>query len=219
MKHDFLKRQIAPLKTVPRTDCGCVDCQKAALYSDQFKKRIAPYQGADNSVFGNHVNIDHVNIDHADQGHGEDDSKLSYYLNSLIVAKKPVKIWTLPGASKGGKVKTTILPGESVGKVYSWVMDKNGTTPWLILVDALTPSNEVATAKVIGYTPFFEGLFDKQIATKTSSGKAFVDSQNKSDSINLNPFPALQDFLGAYKWYFIAVIIVIMLAVFLKFKN
>ena len=214
MKHDFLKRQIAPLKKVPHTDCGCVDCQKAALYSEQFKKRFAPYQGADNSVFGNHVQVDH-----ADQGHGEDDSKLSYYLNSLIVAKKPVKIWSLPGVSKGGVVKSTILPGESVGKVYSWVMDKNRITPWLILVDALTPSNEISTAKIIGYTPFFEGLFDKQIAVKTSSGKAFVDAQNKSDSINLNPFPALQDFLGAYKWYFITIIIVIMIAVFLKLKN
>ena len=50
MKHDFLKRQIAPLKTITRGgDCDCIECQKSDAFNQQYANRMKPFDtGTDN---------------------------------------------------------------------------------------------------------------------------------------------------------------------------
>lgn len=221
MKHDFRitdnKVHLAPLKTVPHTACGCIEHQKAALYSEQLRKRMLPYTDIQRGVkVSNHFLAEN---DHADQDFGEDSDRISYYLDSLLIAKKPIKIWSLPGASKGGTVKNIVPVGGSVGKIYSWVKDKNGIDIWLQLVAPETPSDKVGTAPIIGYTPFFEGYFDKGIATSTSSGKKFVDEMTAISDDSGFSLPSFGNLLGSMKWYLIAILAIIMLAVFLRIKG
>lgn len=147
-------------------------------------------------------------IDNADKAYGEDDSLISYYLDSILVALKPVKIWTLPGASKGGKVIKTIPVGSTVGKLDSWVMDKNGKDIWIILVDA--------AGKKIGYTPFLTGYFDRQIAAQTSSGKAFIEKQKALDNAPLFNTDSLNNIFGDLKTVALLFVIVMIVALFYR---
>jgi len=141
---------------------------------------------------------------HVDQGYGEDDSKLDYYLDSILIAKKPAKIFSLPGASMpGSKVLRGVRPGDKIGKLLGWVKDKkNPKGIWLQLYDHA------------GYVFLVPGLFDKQTAKETSSGKKFVDAETKADKITFAPqIDAIKSFtldFGAYiKWVLILIVIII----------
>lgn len=144
----------------------------------------------------------------------EDSKKLSYYLNSSLVALKPVKIWSAAGVKKGGKVINIIPIGGNVGKIYSWVKDANGAI-WLQLVD--NSATDVSKARIIGYTPFFTGYFDKGIAVETSSGKAIERRQAETSGLNLS----IPEFtLPLYvKLALGGVIILVLIVLFIKLKK
>ena len=52
MRHDFLKRQIAPLKTIPKVgNCDCLECQKSSAFNQQYARRMHPFDnGTDFTV-------------------------------------------------------------------------------------------------------------------------------------------------------------------------
>jgi hypothetical protein len=155
-------------------------------------------------------------MNHADKGYGEDDSKLSYYLNSHLVATKPLNIWTRPGASIGGKIKETIPVGGNVGYIYSWVRDKKTPKGSWIILSSVSGSNP----KIIGYIPIqYLSKIDKGIATESSSGKKFTEEMKAADATNLSvPTPVI-DFMGKAKWYIIGMLFIILVAVFLRIKG
>ena len=140
--------------------------------------------------------------------YGQDPARISYYLNSVLLALKPVKIWSNAGVARGGVVKYTVQAGNKIGRIYSWVKDANGFL-WLQLVAPDTPDNKMETAKLIGYTPFLEGYFDKDLARQTALGTSII---NKQESIkNLDTpfdFSILSGFLNKIIMYVIIAVVI-----------
>lgn len=147
-----------------------------------------------------------------------DRTKIGFYLDGILLALKPTKVWTLPGVKKGGVVKYTVSPGVQIGRIYSWTKDANGAT-WLQLVDPSTPANKVNTAKIIGYTPFIPDQFDKETVFKTSSGKRIEDVQKKIEEMPTFSTSPLLSFGKKLKWIIIGVIVLMVLTLFTKLKS
>ena len=225
MKHDFRTRTLAPLKTVPKDlPCNCIECQKSAMFNTQRRNRMKGYgNNADNSAVKFVETGHNQTADHADNMYGESDKSPSYYLDTVITALKPVKIWTLPGASKGGVVKKAISANQVVGTVSDFVKDKNGVDYWFILKEG-------------GYTPFLDGYFDKvavsdQVAIQEAAKKTKIDQaaqvrmQNNTSALYQagkkleNAIPNFDDLFGELKWVLFGILAIVMLAVFLRIKG
>lgn len=176
------------VKTNHFENCKCMDC----LESQSSQKY--------NPAFYNQIN-------YADQGYGENDNDPGYYLGSTLKALKKVDLWSLPGASIGGKKVRTINPGETVGVVDTYVLDKiNPTQIWWRFKDGT-------------YTPHFTGYFDKELAAVTSSGAAHVAAATKANEINLaGALPDFSSLLPSLKWVLIGVVVIVVGLVVLKFK-
>lgn len=143
---------------------------------------------------------------------------LAYYLDGILLALKPTRVWTLPGIKKGGVVKYTVQPGVQVGRIFSWVKDVNGAT-WLQLVDPSTKQGDVNKAKIIGYTPFVPGQFDKNTVYQTSSGKKLDDERERIENMSTFNWKGFLSFGKKLKWLIIAVIIFMVLSLVVKLKS
>lgn len=147
-----------------------------------------------------------------------DRTQIGFYLDGILLALKPTKVWTLPGVKKGGIVKYTVNPGHQVGRIFSWVKDSNGAT-WLQLVDPSTPANKVNTAKIIGYTPFIPDQFDKDMVYKTSSGKLIEDTQKRIEEMPTFATAPIFSFARKLKWLIIGVVAFLVLSLIVKLKS
>lgn len=82
----------------------------------------------------------------------------AYYLDSTLVAKKPVTLYQSP--SDTATVLKKFNKGDQVGKIQSWVV-RDGQVWWDV---------NWFSGKHAGWVKHVDGLFDDDIAEQTSSG-------------------------------------------------
>ncbi len=148
-----------------------------------------------------------------------DPNSIDYYLDGYVLAKKPVKIWSRPGASLGGKVIKTIPVGSLVGRVFSYTddkKDKTGKSFWLTLTDP--SAKDVNTAPIIGYTPWLKGYFDKTTLKSGSQGAKIEQQKIDAENAPLFKVPEIS-FPLWIKLLIAAIIVAIILGLYVKSKS
>lgn len=144
--------------------------------------------------------------------------EIGYYLDGILAAAQPTKVWSLPGVKKGGIIKYTVPIGLQIGRIFSWVKDSNGAT-WFQLVAPETKPENINTAKIIGYTPYIPNQFNKELVYNTSSGKKLDDFKKSIDEMTTfkNPLSVIwEGFSSLIKKLIIVVVIFIALYIALK---
>ncbi len=212
MKYDFSKRQTPPPpKEVPHTDCGCIDCQKSALYSNQFANRMLPFQNDGHQIKpGAHFLDVHANTDHLD----------SSIVGSYVRSDKPVSLYS----EMGGKIVRVAQPNHSVGKITQI----NNKGNWLYIDDAYSLNGDLR------FIPVTSDLrYDKTPVTEAQK-KEVIGSALVATAGAINPLGGLaasgikegakiashtMDFIASFKWYFVALLVIIIIAVFLRIKG
>ena len=95
----------------------------------------------------------------------EDKTKASYYLDSTLVARKPVTVFDLPSVTS--KVIKQYPKGVNVGVIQSYVL-RDGELWWEV---------NWFSGKHQGWVKHDVGLFNKSIAEASGSGKKITDEK------------------------------------------
>lgn len=148
---------------VHANSCDCYECKADPYLKERKIKYNIGFRGLDD-------NADKVVRD------------ANYYLDSTLVARKPVKLMKSPDANSA--VIMEFNKGGNVGKIYSWVV-KNGQVWWEV---------DWFSGKHAGWVKHDPALFDADIAQQTSSGQVqeikqaahntAVKEMNESNPIN-----------------------------------
>lgn len=153
----------------------------------------------------------------------EDKTKASYYLDSTMVARKPVTVFEHPDTT--AKVIKQYAKGSNVGIIYSYVL-RDGQLWWQV---------NWFSGKHQGWVKHDMGLFDKEVLEASSSGKKITDAQEarRLEEEN-NPLNKLAkgfsdatsgigetiSFAGkSLKWVLLGVIVIAVLMLVYKIKS
>lgn len=108
---------------------------------------------------------------------GGETKTADYYINSTLVAKVPVTVYSSPG----GTVLREVAPGSVVGEVYSYIQ-RDGDLWWQL--------------KEGGFAKHGKGVFDEKMAENTSRGKQEeILKSAREGSSALPPLPSAGDLI------------------------
>lgn len=151
----------------------------------------------------------------------EDKTKASYYVDSTLVARKPVTVYSYP--STNAPIVKQYAKGSNIGIIYSYVL-RDGVLWWQI---------DWFSKKPQGWVKHDAGLFDKKILEDTSSGQRIeteLEDRNKAIANEDKIGKGLSDLTkgigetisfagGSLKWILIAVIIAGAVYLVMRFKK
>lgn len=180
-------------------DCDCLECVKDS------------FQGFQEGPGVNHA----------------DAKPASYYLDSTLVARKPVTVYKSPSVTSPIVMK--YKAGSNIGKIYSWTL-REGFLWWSV---------DWFSGKHQGWVLHDPSLFNTKIVEDTASGKLIEDKQAEiKKAVEENdPFKGIKDvgsginkaiggagdtigFIGSnMKWILLVVIVVSLAYAYKAFKT
>lgn len=213
MKHNFNNPNVQTIPHIDGLPCDCLDCCKNAAYTKQLNDRNAVYVNAfDFPSFDRLGATARTMVDHADP-----DSRIGNYVKS----RKDQPVYNNPGEAP----YSTIKAGSSLGKFKNlnqkgnwmqvtgdvhdkWVSfvtpaDFTFTTPNLSLAKPLTVSDKI-------------GIASDVIKTTIPGAAPLVEGTQAIGEGVANTINAL---VGPLKWVLILVVVVVLVAVFMRIKG
>ena len=112
---------------------------------------------------------------------------LDQFVDKTLVAKKPVKIYRSPG----GEIVTTVKPGLSVGRVYSWVGGVD-ETPLHFMFYAPAPMD-----KIPYYAKYEPGAFDYDLLREQGI-KTVAEQTKEKEEANKPTSEKIFDYVKKY---------------------